>query len=345
MEKKLQNKMLLLIISFSLIAAMIAASGIVFASASTPTVWTDKDDYAPGETVVITGTGFPANKKLLVQIIRPQGSDMLPVKTDDVGSFTLEYKLTKKRAMDGTYQVLVIDPLTGEVLAATTFTDAGDESFWGYNLESAKWTHGNLGKDYYEGDFVSYQLVITKDSKVWGATSFDIKYNFYQSSSDAIYIDGFDTSTATGFQYSPDGTLIPNGYEVPQTGTWIHIPTPEAGEADPGAGEEAIRNFMDPMSTEAVDPVTPSQFRYFTVENIEWGLAADHIILFFRAHLSLDIIWSNALETNLPQLLDGNEFEGWTAAHSGSSFATGSSRHFYLEYPGIGQKNDSDSNS
>ena len=162
MENKLQNKMLLLIISFSLIAAMIAASGIVFASASTPTVWTDKDDYAPGETVVITGTGFPANKKLIVQIIRPQGSDMLPVKTDGSGSFTLEYKLTKKRAMDGTYQVLVIDPVTGDVLAATTFTDAGDESFWGYNLESNVWTHGNLGKDYYEGDWVSYQLVISR---------------------------------------------------------------------------------------------------------------------------------------------------------------------------------------
>jgi uncharacterized repeat protein (TIGR01451 family) len=336
MEKKLQNKMLLLIISFSLIAAMIAASGIVFASASTPTVWTDKDDYAPGETVVITGTGFPANKKLIVQIIRPQGSDMLPVKTDGSGSFTLEYKLTKKRAMDGTYQVLVIDPLTGDVLAATTFTDAGDESFWGYNLQDNKWTHGNLGKDYYEGDFVSYQLVITKDSKVWGDASFDIKYNFHQDSSNAIYIDGFDISTDKGFQYVFDGTLIPNGQQWPSP-AWTHIPTPEAG--DPWTSGPRITNFMEPLTTPET-PADPSDFRYFTVEGIPWPTSGtENMTLFFRAHLALNIIWSNGIADNLPTSLDGDEFETWGGAtHYGSSFATGSSRHFYLESPGIGQK-------
>jgi hypothetical protein len=339
MEKKLQNKMLLLIISFSLIAATIAASGIVFASASTPTVWTDKDDYAPGETVVITGTGFPANKKLIVQIIRPQGSDMLPVKTDGSGSFTLEYKLTKKRAMDGTYQVLVIDPVTGDVLAATTFTDAGNESFWGYNTASSSWTHGNLGKEYYEGDYVSYQLVISEDSKVWGATSFTIEFNFHQDSSDAIYISGFDTSitSGTGFQYST-GPLLTDAQETPAGLTgWIPIPVPVA-TGDTGPTE--IIDFMDPVSADS--EADPSNFREFTVSGIPWTSLEtsgdDHVILFFRARLALTIVWSNGLEGNLPDTLDGGEFDGWTAAHPGSSFATGSSRHFVLEYPGIGDK-------
>ncbi|MCX6650604.1 MAG: SpaA isopeptide-forming pilin-related protein [Methanomassiliicoccales archaeon] len=86
---------------------------------------------------------------------------------------------------------------------------------------------------------------------------------------------------------------------------------------------------------------TPSAMRYFTVKNLPWEAFMDgYVIFFFRAHLSLSIIWMADLEKDLPQALDGNEFEGWTgiSPHNGSSYASGASRHFTVVYPGVGGK-------
>jgi hypothetical protein len=213
------------------------------------------------------------------------------------------------------------------------------ERFLGYNLERELWTTGNLGKAYFEGDFVSYQLRLDTSSKVWGAPEFSISYNFHQDSSDAIYIDGFDTSEDTGFQYSTEDYLT-DAEEIPPPGWGTHIPTPEAGEI--WVSGPQIINYMDawpPSSGDGLPPGSdPADERYFTVKGLPWDTLGDHVILFYRAHLALDIIWSDGLEGDLPKVLDGDEFESWKAAHQGASFATGSSRHFYLQYPGIGGK-------
>ena len=218
------------------------------------------------------------------------------------------------------------------------------ERFKGYNTQSAKWTTGNLGKAYFEGDFVSYMLRISSASKAWGATEFSISFNFHQDSSNAVYVDGFDVSDETGFQYTYTDDFLPDGTETPP-GPWgTHIPTPEAGEPDPGTAPKIV-NYMwawPPGTTETQTPAGIADERYFTVQNL-WSasgvpISADYVILFFRAHLALDIIWSNHLETALPTVLDGDQFESWTVTTHGASFATGSSRHFYLQYPGIGGK-------
>jgi len=213
------------------------------------------------------------------------------------------------------------------------------ERFKGYNKQRAKWTVGNLGKAYVEGDFVSYQLRIAKTSKVWGATEFSISFNFHQRSSEAIYVDGFDTSIDTGFQWSTGG-FLPNGQPIPDPLWGTHIPTPEAGET--WTSGPKIINYMNAWPPGTGDGTPPGSYpakeRYFTVSGIPWGEATTHIILFFRAHLALDIIWSEGLEQDLPTELDGDEFETWEAAWHGASFATGSSRHFFLQYEGVGDK-------
>ncbi|HUT26821.1 MAG TPA: hypothetical protein VMW85_02075, partial [Methanomassiliicoccales archaeon] len=211
------------------------------------------------------------------------------------------------------------------------------EYFVGYDSGSAVWQNANLGKAYMEGDWVSYQLRLDTGSKIWGASEFSIKYNFYQVSSNAIYIDGFDTSLATGFQYSTGDVLV-DGTEIPGAGWGTHIPTPETGEAA-GTGPTII-NFMDEFDGTTDSDATPDQFRYFTVKDLSWPTATDHVIIFFRAHLSLSIIWQQDLEKILPQAMSGTEFSSWGTgtSHQGSSYATGSSRHFYLEFPGIGLK-------
>jgi len=214
------------------------------------------------------------------------------------------------------------------------------EHFLGYDLESGTWVNADLGKAYMEGDFVSYQLRLDSDSKIWGAEEFSIKYNFYQAANDAIFVDGFDTSLATGFQYST-GDILMDGVQVPSAGWGTHIATPEAGESA-GVTDPQIINYMDVW--EVGDPdseADPNDMRYFTVKNLPWEDFTDgYVILFFRAHLALSILWRADLEQALPQVLDGDEFEDWTgiSPHNGSSYTSGSSRHFTLEYPGIGAR-------
>ncbi|MEM2944245.1 MAG: SdrD B-like domain-containing protein, partial [Methanomassiliicoccales archaeon] len=225
------------------------------------------------------------------------------------------------------------------------------ERFVGYNLEQNKWTTGDLGKAYTEGDFVSYQLKITKSSKIWGSSEFEIDFNFYQPSSGAIYVDGFDTSITpyngsyTGFQVavSPNDYL-PDGQQLPPSTTWGK-PIPVEGVnyisgSNPNVFGWYIRNYMDPLSGGDDSPGTaPSQSRKFTVyTNDTWPTNSDYIILFFRAHLALSLVWQNGLESEIPTELDGGEFQDWTAKWNGAAFATGSSRHFTLNYPGIGEK-------
>ncbi|MEE9370632.1 MAG: hypothetical protein V3W45_04080, partial [Sedimentisphaerales bacterium] len=226
--------------------------------------------------------------------------------------------LTKKPAKEFMTLLMFIGLMlsfAGNVLAA------GDESYWGYNTEQDKWTHGNLGKAYLEGDWVSYQLVISNDSKVWGATSFDISWNFHQDNTDAIYIDGFKN-----FQVGID--LLPNGTQEPGGGwgTVLNVGT-----------EITDYQYPWPKGTSESD-ADPADERYFTVELPAGVWTGDQIVLFYQAHLALDIIWWNGLEADLPNVLDGGQFQTWTAPHHGASFATGSSRHFFLEFPGIGQK-------
>ena len=89
-------------------------------------VWTDKADYDPGETVLISGSGFNTNTSLSISITRPDGVDVCPVVgkcgelpvTDETGSFSnYAYILN---GVEGTYTVSVSD---GVNFNQTTFTD------------------------------------------------------------------------------------------------------------------------------------------------------------------------------------------------------------------------------
>lgn len=96
-----------------------------------PEITTDKDDYAPEETVTITGQNFPTNTTLLIKVTRPDGSvvkgdgSFAPgsdeVTTDSEGKFIYFYKL------DGIIGKYLIEVFQGEkVLATTSFTDTPD---------------------------------------------------------------------------------------------------------------------------------------------------------------------------------------------------------------------------
>lgn len=262
--------------------------------------------------------------------------------------------VNRGRKSSSTQRSTLFSVLVVAVLLTSTFGVIGlvkaqggaSEQFQGYNKDTGKWVNANLGSAYVEGDFVSYELQILSTSKAWG-NDFSISFNFYQPSSGAVYVDGFDTSSMTGFQYTSTGSFLPDGRDLP-TGSpalvgWpgTHIPTTEAGES--WSSGPRIINYMHayPEGTSDGTPAgsAPTNDRYFTVSGLPWEtFTSGYVILFFRAHLATTIIWINGLESALPQQLDGNAFQTWTNAWQGSSAASGSSRHFSLVFPGIGDK-------
>ncbi len=142
-----------------------------------PSVFTDKEDYAPSEVATITGSDFPANTELTIRIIWPDGivrnsigeidtTDI--VLTDEGGSFIFLYDL-RGEGQEGEYLVEVL--LGGTILANTTFTDnpssscsVGTYTIKG-QIKDNGYTTGNLcagsGDCWAEGENVPARLTIT----------------------------------------------------------------------------------------------------------------------------------------------------------------------------------------
>lgn len=94
-----------------------------------PELDTDKEDYSPEETVIITGTGFAPNAIYTIVVTRPDGSVVIgdgsftpgsdKVLTDDSGNFTYNYILD---GIMGVYKIVAVDA-SGSIVATKTFRD------------------------------------------------------------------------------------------------------------------------------------------------------------------------------------------------------------------------------
>ena len=94
-----------------------------------PVISTDKDDYAPGETVIISGFGFASFTNYTI-VVTPLGSEFTPsylsIITDASGSFNgLEYPIVQVTSL---YNVKAIDE-SGNTVATTSFTDCHQTIF------------------------------------------------------------------------------------------------------------------------------------------------------------------------------------------------------------------------
>jgi len=84
---------------------------------------TDKADYAPTDTAIITGTGFIAGEKYTLKITSsdtPPTTTEVEITADENGQFVYAYQL------DGTFRpnyTVVASTPSGEELAETSFTD------------------------------------------------------------------------------------------------------------------------------------------------------------------------------------------------------------------------------
>ena len=90
-------------------------------------IWTDKPDYAPEETVTIAGAGFSPGPVTLT-VIRPDGEieQILDVSAHSSGGFTAAYLLD---GITGTYIVDAVD--SAGRTTQTTFTDGSNEIYVG----------------------------------------------------------------------------------------------------------------------------------------------------------------------------------------------------------------------
>ncbi len=115
---------------FAAFAASAAiAFALLFASTSlahAATLTTDKADYFPGQTAVVYGSGFDAQKQISLTIVGVDENgdnavaDTWDVATDDLGAFTTSYTLP------GQYiplYLLAANSGDGALLAETSFTD------------------------------------------------------------------------------------------------------------------------------------------------------------------------------------------------------------------------------
>jgi hypothetical protein len=96
----------------------------------TATVTTDKNDYAPGETAVITGTGFGSGETVTLHVEHTDGTEPgggghehWTAITDANGNFTTTWYVNPDDSGDSTFVLKAVGQTSG-IIATTTFTDS-----------------------------------------------------------------------------------------------------------------------------------------------------------------------------------------------------------------------------
>jgi hypothetical protein len=117
--RKRSNRMKKTILIFLFLISVIAVS------AEYPMLWTDKDDYNPGETVLFSGMNFQPNTNIDIGIEAPDGNkEYITANSDSSGSFAnVPWVIDGNMAMNGGYYACAWD---GANEACTSFTDCVD---------------------------------------------------------------------------------------------------------------------------------------------------------------------------------------------------------------------------
>ncbi|NYT12738.1 MAG: hypothetical protein GKC03_09385, partial [Methanomassiliicoccales archaeon] len=302
------SKHVLRLAAILIIAVALTSSIFIFASMSAnvqsegelePIVWTDKMDYLPGETVIVSGSGFEPNGDYDLPVIRPDGTMVIgdgsftpgwdTVKADVNGDLIYHYQLD---GIAGTYEVRAYDSpwqgdLTQAPITSTTFTDkqasASISQFenGAASAPSSNWITGNLNKNnahYIEGHSVPYRCVMddlpTNGTVITLQLGFDIKH------SDAHAIDFLTNYTRMDNPSHMDAfghaAETPNPLDgvtgVSTTISYFTIPAPTS-ISSPVPGQPT-QSYNDIVSVEGIEAVQMVLFGG-TITAIEYGPQAD----------------------------------------------------------------------
>ena len=183
-------------------------------AAAQPVVYTDKPNYFPGETALITGSRFSPGEVVTLQVRHADdtaeggaGHQPWSVVADSFGNFTTSWFVDPDDSAGSTFLLTATGNSSG-LMAQTTFTDGsanldgcanGD---FGSPLQCTgeNWENGNLnaGKShYFEGDSVPYRTVF--ENLVAGNTyTITIEYDTTQGGDHAFdYLTSFDRTEPT----------------------------------------------------------------------------------------------------------------------------------------------------
>ena len=257
---------------------------------------------------------------------------------------------------------------------------AGDEYWRGYRMPDGKWTKGNLSphKDYVECEWVPYQLMIKAGSKAWQDPDFgfaiggfaDVGWGFWSGQNkDAIYVDmlgAFHYKWDADLTAYPSATPLPHGdsgsaveFELgfrygPAEGWYPFAPSilnrPGVVNSETGTYDEVAEDCASP-EYDHFFRLTPGINGFPDASDFADG-GHENIVIYFQAHLALDILWKEGQEAILSHVvpeLAGTLYLGddglygtaddWTCPHRGSSQYQGSASHFFLQFKGIGDVN------
>lgn len=210
------------------------------------TLSTDKADYAPTDTALISGSGFKANKSYNLEITSsdaPAVDFIIGITTDNNGSFAYAYQL------DGNYRpnYTVYVKLGDHIVATTTFTDSSvgaynqcsNDQGTGYSNgdTGCRWINGDLQHNnsrYFEGDAtpqrvfltglsngthtVTFQYDVMKNQAGSPKHAYDYLTNYNDSENWIAQTDLCDNANTNGFgSVSNCSNAAVNTFTVPTT--------------------------------------------------------------------------------------------------------------------------------
>ena len=362
MKQRRINGLIFRIAAILFIVGLIAGIASFVQADTPPAITTDKTKYSLGETMVISGTGFTRNGAVTITVQQPgnNGVDSLSVTADASGNFIRSYN---PPMIPGRYKFDATDGSNAAITAAT-YADAAKlgADFYGWVLDArtpvypnwpGDWSKGDLGKNYREGDWVSYVFILantgttaanTSDAvnvppflaNTWG----NIYYDFFTASKSGVFVDllknfRWALIDKIGGSGKPDNTIIsPATANTYFPNTWspnvLNQPYDVSGHVGTTETQSA-----------------PAGKHYFSLDagagDLPTSIPADKaLVIYFEAHLSITFIWENGLEgeyaTHSPSNTQGGStYAGWTTdAWLGSGATAGSSPHFNYDATGFG---------
>jgi hypothetical protein len=299
---------------------------ISFSSAIEPIVNTNKPNYQPGDTALITGSGFLPNETIQLQVVHIDDTDEAGqggaghepwyVTADSFGNFTSEWFVNPDDSAGAMFRLTAVG-LSSGLVAETIFTDGSANLDTCANgpvnapvpCTGASWENGNLNgtkSHYFEGQSVPYRTVF--EGLIPGNTyTITIEYDTSQGGSHAFdYLTSFDETEPT--PGNNPCTQRQGNAIVDHCDPLVSVTTPIPTDPNVAAGQDGIPGNGDDITPIAgvftlfngntLSVVNPGSA--YTLDGSYAGNSSTSITVQFNATAATAVLaWSGHISTRL----------------------------------------------